>query len=407
MKKTFLILSTIAFGILFSFFIFLKIRHYDYNLSSLIGIWEGFRDANPLYIPQGFVVLKDGGYDGQFFFLLSRYIYEFDSLGFPILDSFYFRFHRLGLSLLVGLPTHWIGITSYPLFTLLFLSTVHLISFYLLSSVLSLKNKYLSLYFLFSPFSFLGIQLLVSDPLLISLCIISAYLILIVSTKKQPRYPVLILGMLLFSLSLIVRETSLFLIIPILIYAAFNKDYSKVLFLIPAFLVYIGFLVWTQNISVPEPGTLPLKFIDMVDYPLLGFFKSLEFSEGFNWKQLTRDSIKFFHLVLFIQLTLNLWNIVKYAKTDKSQAFQLGLLLFPVACCLGIITIAEQGYWRSFDNMTRMFTITIPPIILAKNYFKGYRDYGFLPSTLVLTLFLFIRSGFISRPMEYFIQSGL
>ncbi|MCC5813468.1 MAG: hypothetical protein JJT78_01820 [Leptospira sp.] len=413
MKKLFPILSSTGFIIFLGILVVLKIRFYDGNLSALIGIWQGFHELNPGYIPAGFVVFQEGGYDGQFFFLLSRYIFESENLPFPILDSFYFRFHRLGLSLLTGYPLSTIGFEYYAGFTLALLTIIHIISFHMMHSALPDKKKYLSLFYLFNPYSILGILLLVSDPLLISLGLISSLIIFPIDKLNFKTSGLLILAMLLFSLSLLVRETSLFLIAPIMIFSLAYKQYFKIPFLLPPLAIYLGFLIFTQGWKVPNPGTLPLRFLDMIDYPLFGFLKSWEFSEltsnvsmAVAMKQILRESVKFLLFFIYLSLCMNIINIYSQWKKHHNinrEVLGLTVLMIPVLATLGVITIAEQGYWRSFDNLARMFTITTPIIIIAKAKWEGYRDYGFLYLSVALTVFLLIRVGFITKAMGFFI----
>lgn len=409
MKKNFLFLSIFAFFFLILVSILFKIRHYDYNLSSLVGIWEGFRDLNPDYIPPGFVVFREGGYDGQFFFMLAQYLYHYDSLPFPVLDSFFFRFHRLGLSLLTGSLAKILGIEHYPAITLLVLVGFHLLSFRVLHNALHPENRILSLFFLFSPYSLLGIQLLVSDPLLVSLSMIACYALFIFHRNLGfslglSSFLNALVAIISASLALLVRETSLFVFLPLLVFLLVQKQYRTAALLLPAFLSYTVFLAISQYIPVTEPGTNPLKFLDMIDWPLLGFWKSLEFSGTSNPAQWVRDSVKFFLFLIYIQLGLNSINIYYSWVHRRTDVFRMILFLFPVLCSFGVITIAEQGYWRSFDNLSRMFTLALPSIILAKNSFPEYRDFGFLKTSLVLTAFLVIRSIAITKPMSYTIQ---
>ncbi|WCL47679.1 hypothetical protein [Leptospira sp. GIMC2001] len=434
MKKRFPILSTVVFLITISFLILWKISQYDWNLSALIGIWSGFAQLNPLYIPDEFILFKEGGYDGQFFFLIARYIYEGSSLPFPTLDSFYFRFHRLGLSIIAGITIPFFGARSYPYSSLFILTSLHIISSCILYKITSRikpsedSNKanikklefkadrlnFLSLFYFLSPFSLLGILLLVSDPLLVSLSIIATYLVLferlqIMERKvhsrnnKQIDY-YFIFGVIIFCFALTVRETALFIITPLLLFFIIEKNFKKTLYLFIPIITYICFLLWSQSLEVPFAGTLPLRFLDMIDYPLFGFVKSLEFTDPISVKQIARESIKFFLFAIYLQLIANAWNIFQY--TSKSRVY-LALLLLPVAGTLGVITIGEQGYWRSFDNLARMFTMTVPIVIIAKAYFPNYKDFGFLYSCGILFLFLIVRVVLITQPMKYVIHYSL
>ena len=45
--------------------VFFKTKSYEFNISSLIGIWKGFAELNLTLIEKGFIVYNDGGYDGH------------------------------------------------------------------------------------------------------------------------------------------------------------------------------------------------------------------------------------------------------------------------------------------------------------------------------------------------------
>ena len=407
MKKNFLILSILSFCILTFILIGVKISPYHYNLSALLGIWQGFVDLNPGYIPKDFIVFQNGGYDGQFFFILARYIYE-DNLNFPVLDSFYFRFHRIGLSLLVGFLCKFLGFEFYPLLCLAILLGLHIFSFSLLCKLLPEEKYAFSLIYLFNPYSLAGILLLVADPLLLSLGTIAIFFIYRAQNSKRQSKSWIGLSVIFFSFSLLVRETSFFIILPLILYFAIKKEFFKILPLAIPLVFYTAFLIYTQLFPVPHKGTLPLRFIDMVDYPLFGFFSSLKFvPEDAGFLKLVKTGLKLFLFGLYLQLGCNLLNVsFQLYRTIRNHSFSLKnvyplLLLSPAFLTFLVITIAEQGYWNHFDNIVRMFTLSLPPVLIAKAWFPGYKDYGFLYSSIALTFFISIRVIWITKPMSY------
>jgi hypothetical protein len=425
MKKLFPILSSILFLIGFSLLVIRKIAPYDFNLSALIGIWQGFAELNPEYLPKNFVVFREGGYDGQFFFFLSRYIFDAEIQSFPVLDSFYFRFHRIGLSILAGIPGKIFGFSYYPALTLTLLVGLHLSSFLILEKVLRNKDSRLSMYYLISPYSLVSLILLLSDSLLVSLGIIAIYFL-----HRSKNLPWLIGSSLLLSLTLLVRETSLFIILPLGVWYIFQKDIRRALASILPLLVYGGFLLFTQNLNVENPGTNPLKFRDMTDLPLVGFWESFGPEISLNPKSILTELIKIYLFILYIVLGSNLLNLIRSEKeaflASKgtglqkivhliSEYFRPGsafwrdtrsiqaLSAIPILATFGIISIAEVGYWKSFDNLSRMFLLPLPIILILKAKIPGYRDYGFLILSGILFLFVVLRILFITKPMSFFL----
>ncbi len=92
-----------------------------------------------------------------------------------ILDSYYFRLHRIGLSFISGFLSSLFGFQYYPALTLGLLVFTFLVSFFCLYTILPDKNKVLALVYLFSPYSLNSNLLLVADSLFVSLAIIGYY----------------------------------------------------------------------------------------------------------------------------------------------------------------------------------------------------------------------------------------
>lgn len=396
MKRLFPILSIFVFFTLISIIIFLKIRNYNFNLSSLILIWKGFAHLNPSYIPSGFVILDEGGYDGQFFFFLAKYFYNFGDLNFPILDSFFFRFHRLGLSWIVGSFGSIFGWQYYPHIALILLLSFHILSSLTLYSLLTEELKYLFYYYLFSPFSILSTTLLVSDSLMVSFCIISLAFFMF-----GKNFFHLIAASLYMFFALLIKEAAIFTFAPLILFFLFKKNYRMLAYSIPPLLIYLLFYFISQNISFPHLGTYPLQFKDMVDFPLFGFIKSFEGYDPFNWKHWIQNFGKVFLFIIYALLIFNLFNLFR---SFKQRNWKLATLLTPLLPILLLITISEQGYWRNFDNLARMFSLTIPIVIIAKSYSKDYKDYGFLNATFILTGIILFRILFITKSMSFTIS---
>ncbi|MCB1178016.1 MAG: hypothetical protein KDK36_10590, partial [Leptospiraceae bacterium] len=108
----------------------------------MIGLWEGFYYLNKGFIPSSFIVYKNGGYDGQFFFLNALYLSGDHSA--PILDSFLLRFNRIGLSLIGALIIKTLGAKFYSLFLFTTIQGLHIFSAFLIKRLLKYnKNLYL------------------------------------------------------------------------------------------------------------------------------------------------------------------------------------------------------------------------------------------------------------------------
>lgn len=364
--------------------IFFKTAPYDHSLSALIGIWEGFYEINPNLVDSNFVIYKSGGYDGQFFYLLAKDLFVSSDWDL-IVDSYHFRFHRLGLSLLAGAISNLVGFFYYPMVTLTILFSTFLISVFCLYSLLPESKKWYVIFYLFSPFSLNANLLLVADSLFVSFGIIAFYFF----KNKKDFWAVFF-----FFMMVITRELGVLFLIPIIFKALGEKKWGQMFaYSIPGFaflcLVIFG-LIHPPN----HLGTNPLGFKDMTDFPLFGFFKSFQENGSFQFKPKEFPKILFF--ISLISIT------VASVQSLKNNLPKNINVLVPIFGSLFVIFIAEQGYWRSFDNLSRMFTLILPFSLLLEDSFKNLFLRFFLGISSSLFVFLMIRILWITPTKEFF-----
>lgn len=366
--------------------IYFKTAPYEHSLSALIGIWEGFYEINPNLVDSQFVIYKSGGYDGQFFYFLAKDLFVGGDWDL-IVDSYHFRFHRMGLSLFVGAVSNAVGFSNYPLVTLLFLFLTFSASVFCLYSLLPESKKWFIVFYLFSPYSLNANLLLVADSLFVSFGIIAFYFF---KNKKNN------LAVFFFLLMVITRELGVLFLIPIVYKALLEKRGKEVfLYSLPgvAFLCLVVY-GWIQPPN--HLGTNPLGFRDMTDFPLFGFFKSFYDSGSFQFKLKEFPKILFF--ISFIALS-----VVSLQSLKESFSNNMPLLI-PIFGSLFVILIAEEGYWRSFDNLSRMFTLILPFSLLLEGVLKRPFLRLFLGISITLFLFLIIRILWITPTKEFFLS---
>lgn len=366
--------------------IYFKTAPYEHSLSALIGIWEGFYEINPNLVDPQFVIYKSGGYDGQFFYFLAKDLFVGGDWDL-IVDSYHFRFHRMGLSLFVGAVSNAVGFSNYPLITLLFLMLTFSTSVFCLYSLLPETKKWFIVFYLFSPYSLNANLLLVADSLFVSFGIIAFYFF---KNKKD------LLAVFFFLLMVITRELGVLFLIPIVYKALLEKRGRKVfLYSLPgvAFLCLVVY-GWIQPPN--HLGTNPLGFRDMTDFPLFGFFKSFYDAGSFQFKLKEFPKILFF--ISFIALS-----VVSLQSLKESFSNNMPLLI-PIFGSLFVILIAEEGYWRSFDNLSRMFTLILPFSLLLEGALKRPFLRLFLGISITLFLFLIIRILWITPTKEFFLS---
>ncbi|MCP5496755.1 MAG: hypothetical protein H7A23_19570 [Leptospiraceae bacterium] len=392
--------------------IYYRIKPYDYNLSSMIGIWEGFLNLNPDFVDKGFVVYKSGGYDGQFFYLINQYLSGVSSQ-LPILDSFSVRFTRIGLPLLTSIFSKIFGTKAYPVITLAILHLSHIMSFVMLKKLCKKEIRYLANFHLFSPFVINSNLLLLSDSLVCSWTIFIFYFLNQKDCHKPAKISVLLL---LGCFFVLIKESALSIMGMLLLLLWLKRSYppnsfssSSVQILPPtggsnetksllglvggSIIFYFAFVFYLRFFLDANPGTYPLTFLDLIDYPFFGFFKSISFSTPMNLSPFVRELAKYPIFIFYLLLLLNLRNI----KTVQDFVWFL-----PILFILFTAGIAEQGYWLTYDNIMRMFTLSIPMIILYKNSKKSYNDFGILWFGIVLLAMLIVRILWLKKEMEFF-----
>ncbi len=381
--------------------IIFKIKPYNYNLSSLIGIWKGFAELNPGLIEKGFTIYNDGGYDGQFFYLISKSLFTEGFQSFPILDSFFLRFNRIGLSVLSGFLAFLFGFKFYPIITLIILISLHIYSFILLRKILDPEIKYLSYFYLFSPFSLNSILLLVSDSLFASLSVICIYVFKrYVYSSDNSSLPSkisidkYILTFLIITFTCMVKESGIIIIGTLLLLSFYNKNFKTSLILLLSIGAYLAITLLFKLLPNVHSGTNPLGFADLVDYPLFGFFKSIQIQSMKDLKSIFREMAKFPIFIFYFLLILNLRNI---------RNFRDLIFYIPILFILFTAGVGEVGYWLSFDNISRMFTISIPWIVFLKQENKAHNDYYVLYLSFIILILLIIRLVYIKTPMTFYI----
>lgn len=397
MRYLWLPLSLILFLFVLGILLWSKIHTYANSPSALIGIWDGFAEINPRIVEPGFIVFTEGGYDGQFFYFIAKSLFS-DLDWDVIVDSYFFRLHRIGFTLLVGIPSAMIGFKFYPIIAIILPFLIFLISVYYFYKMLPDSKKWYCLFYLFSPFSMNSHLLLVADGVFTSVVVLLIY-----SIKNRSHWAI---SFLLLTFAIFTRELGIIVAFPLLLACYKEHNYRLTfLFFIP-FVLFVSFWLWTRSHLPPHLGTNPLGFKDMVDLPLLGFYKSF-FDLG-TFHLSPKESVK---ILLFFQwLVLSLFLISKITKerfrliTELDKMQNEFILLFPIFASLGIILIAEEGYWRSFDNLSRMFTLILPLGVLYNAKKESVFLSLFRYTSLILFLFFIVRIVFITKSKGFYIS---
>ncbi len=352
-------------------------KKYNYNPTSMINFGMEFAVQNKEKMPDGAVVIlgnKDdlgAGYDGQIFYFYSRAISELNMKWPKGFDESY-RAPRIGYPLLVGI-IGFFGKTA-SVYGMYFVNiALFLISYMLLRRILDQDKKIFSIFYLLSPFSLGSYAVLVSDSVMVSLVIIAYYFYL----EEENLYFVLVA-----SLAILCKEPALFLFFPLGVKAVLEKRVPKALLIISVLAIP---LMWHVYLKVTFPNWRATRLTDFI-LPLEGiitYSKSIidTVSTTTDYKELARLLSRFPLLVLLISGI----GILFTGDIKRGIEFRLGIALV----FFMVSTASFYHFWSVYENVSRMFTLTIPFFILLKNEEEDTKTglYFFL-TFIILILFL-------------------
>ncbi len=364
-------------------------KKYNYNPTSMINFGMEFAVQNKEKMPDGAVVIlgnKDdlgAGYDGQIFYFYSRTISEWN-MDWPKGFDESYRAPRIGYPLLVGV----IGFfgKNASIFGMYFVNiSLFLISYILLRRMLDEDKKILSIFYLLSPFSLGSYAVLVSDSVMVSLVIIAYYFYL----EEENLYFVLVA-----SLAILCKEPALFLFFPLGVKTILEKRIPKALLVLSILIIPI---MWHVYLKVTFPNWRATRLTDFI-LPLEGIITySKSIAQTLNtttdYKELARLLSRFPLLVLLVTGL----GILFTGNIKRGIEFRLGIALV----FFMVSTASYYHFWSVYENVSRMFTISIPLFILLKNEEEDTKTgmYFFL-SFLILILFL-VKVTLIQKAQGY------
>ena len=362
---------------------------YDWNPTAMLNIGREFALQNRNMVPDNSVVQQGyegdlgAGYDGQIFYFFSRAV-NGDVPEWPKGFDESYRAPRIGYPFLVAI----FGLAGKygSVFGMYFLNLALLyISFLFLRELLPEKQKYLSLFYLLNPFALGSYAVLVSDSVMVSLVIIAYYLFV------RERY-------LLFSvtagLAILTKEPALFLLFPLGLETLLRRDWKRAL-VVASSLVYP--VLWHTYLRYTFPNWTPSRLADFI-LPLEGITVYLSgLSAGGSLKGLARELSR---LPLVVMFLVGLTAIFRGNK-NSGAIFRVALLF----TFFMIGTAGHYHFWSVYENISRMFTISVPLFIFLavtedNNWIRSY-----LLMVLLMLLLFIVKITMITRAQPYDIWS--
>jgi len=382
------------------------LRKFDWNFTSLIHFGHHYIDQNEDITPPGSVRLLGNeasggnGYDGQIFYYYARTLLIKDR--WPHGFSNAYRAPRVGYPLLVS-PFSLLGNGATALgmiFVQLLAISGGIVCFYLL---LPPNRRYLTLIYCMSPFLLQSFLFLVSDSVMISLLIVGWYFF------SRGGKTNVVAATVLFSIAILTKESSLFLLFPLGLYGILRRDLRLCITLISAL---IPMFLW-QFYLFRVHGMVPASILSIFLSPLSGVLGVLRQTldqlktHPVQFGDLAKQSAKW---ILIAILPASVWATLSGLRVPKSlreffalatpeNAFRGGALLV-----ITTILIADfQYFWGIFENVGRMFTALVPAVILARapdeRLDKSFKVFIIL--ILVLSFIVWLRFVFLTQSFPY------
>jgi hypothetical protein len=392
-------IDTPTYGILFILFLYAFVafsqwKKYEWNPSSMVHFGIEFAEQNRSNTPRGAIVEKGtagdlgSGYDGQIFYYFSRSVSKWEGEWPKGFDESY-RAPRIGFPFLIGLFGlfgEWSAIFGMYFWNIFLLT----LSYLALREILGKEHSYLSWFYILSPFALGSYTVLVSDSVMVSLLILAYFF------YSRERW---ILFILLSSLAILTKEPALFLLFPLGLQVLFQRKWKQVVVVSATLLIPI---LWHFYLRITFPNWSPTRLADFIQ-PLegiYGYFYSLfnAMNQGGGFRELARILSRF---PLVILLLLGIWTTFQ-GDWKKTWIFRFALILN----FFMISTASYYHFWSVYENISRMFTISIPLMIFLEKEETSKTRLAYLGlSVIILGLFL-IRVLWIQKTQEYILWQG-
>ncbi|MCW7463958.1 EpsG family protein [Leptospira sp. 3 VSF25] len=364
-------------------------KKYQWNPSSMVNFGLEFALQNDSETPENAILFKGetgdlgAGYDGQIFYYFSRPLANLN-LDWPKGFDESYRAPRIGYPLLIAI----FGIfgKSFAIFGMYFWNiSLIIVSYFFLRKLLNEETKPYAVLYLLSPFALGSYYVLVSDSVMVSLLIIAYYFYV---KEKWIQF------ILLSSLAILTKEPALFLLFPLGLLALLRMDWKRVIVVGSVLVIPV---CWHLYLSYKFPNWRPGRLTDFI-LPfegLISYSESIwrQLASGGSIKELARLLSRFplvilFFLGVFLPFT---------GKIQKGWEFRISFLL--VMFMVG--TAGYYHFWSVYENVSRMFTLSIPILLLLMNEDRQIRKQEYILMTLLILVFFLLKVLFISKQMNF------
>jgi hypothetical protein len=327
--------------------VFLGVRNYGYNVSTLMHMDVPFGEHHD--VPSGLVLYTDGAYDGMVYYQIARDLPALITGGETSFAEPY-RFQRILLPLFAYI-TAFGQEAAFP-YSLLFINLASAIGCLLLMAWTTRKFSIHTFAVVFNPAVLVGILYSLTEPL--SLFFLTVFFWRWERQNRQlDAWTILAL-----ILSLLARETTLFLIALLLVWFLWRLQWRQFfLALIP-----LAFQALWQYVLVLRLGSVPLETgSHMLNYPFQGVSMLVScLTEGLTLYRLSSASLLLFVALLSIMLG------AEWLRSKQRVDFYCFLL----TGLIGVMLCMDAHIWGALTSIGRVVT----PVYAVYPLFAAARD---------------------------------
>ena len=336
------------------------LRQYGFNVSALLHMDVVFGTDHA--VAPGVVLYKDGGYDGMLYYEVARDLPALFSGGTVSLDSPY-RFQRIVLPLLVygfsfGDPAR------FPLVTLLVNLTAILATFAVVLRVTKKADVH-AFAIVFNPAMLVGLLYALTEPLSMF------FMALFVARWEGKGKKVDWAGALALLVSLLARETTVFLIGLLVLWLLYRRQWRQ---LLPLVVAGVFFIAW-QWFLYARLGSLPFRTGGgILTWPLHGPAMTL-------WWAATQGGMKQLYRLSSLALLAFVVGLTTLLGLDWKKKAGAQPMLFLLSGLTLVMLSMDPHMWGALTSIGRVVTPFYPAYVL----YASSRD---TPSYRALSWFL-------------------
>jgi len=319
------------------------VRQYDWNVSALLHMDVVFGMDHA--IAPGVVLYKDGGYDGMLYYEVAKDLPSLFSGGGVSLDSPY-RFQRVVLPLLVygfsfGNPTR------FPMVTLLLNLAAILGTFVIVLRTVKKVNIH-AFAIVFNPAMLVGLLYALTEPL-------SMFFMTIFFARWEKKgRTVDWAGALALLLSLLARETTVFLIGLLVLWLLYRRQWRQ---LLPLVVAGILFVAW-QWFLYARLGSLPFRTGGgILTWPFHGPAMTL-------WWAVTQGGMKQLYRLSSLALLTFVVGLAASLVVDWKKKAGTQPVLFLLSGLTFVMFSMDPHMWGALTSIGRVVTPFYPAYVM-------------------------------------------